>query len=809
MVGSSYLSLVDALAGLGDAAARQGKKIWLLFDGINEFNDLDAHPADLLRRLDNLIARLVATMENTASIKIVVTCRLHSWRLMESMGDTGLRWEHYHAGQPVHLGEFSQDELRRAYQRYGREFPLPIPFEALSESARSHCRNPLLLRLMFEICQEQPALLDGTEAALFDAYYQRMACRPDDQRFAGALAARLAERQIMGLPLSALNMDPALNWGLSNDPEGPYQRLQAAGILMESGPSHLRKVSFTYDRLLEYLLAVHFLGQHEAGLLGDDFLIDLCRRSAEFPPYWGAALTILTLSPQPEDFSRLAGSESDPARRLAVEGLLALYRNHPSSALKTARGILDLGSLNAKRVALEAASQIGAEGYTIFRAGAGAKDELTNRATLAFLYSLWHRQPHSVLEILAQLVDEVTPLTVLRSPRLIRTILRILGWFIHYNLSPAETDRVDELVYRLAVSRLHLPKARSSGRLMGLVQGILSLNTTSWPASSKMLDAIYRAGSLADPEKSAFRWVLDTLRMGEAGLERVPISDILTLLNTGLEAAILLAQHQLAVWLHLRPGDALPAIQSLFAQVDHTARLWLLFAFLPLSAPTAASRPDALLPVLEEFTACLLAEGPASFEQTFPRELGIPQRVIPLLPLGLRYAEVGRLEFPLVRSLIDSVRQQPEAVAAYLRLLAPVGWYHPQPVLKIIAAHTNIQCQLPKPFIEALAMIWVLHAQAVENMMQRLGANDLLIRLVRMAADIEGVAHCIGNVNTNDLRVSSIIRGAPYGRWVTDSVLAGYLECSSLEDASRRFGAGLLEIFIENNWQVKKVLGLD
>lgn len=249
-------------------------------------------------------------------------------------------------------------------------------------------------------------------------------------------------------------------------------------------------------------------------------------------------------------------------------------------------------------------------------------------------------------------------------------------------------------------------------------------------------------------------------------------------------------------------------IQSLFDSArDPEIRLWLLMAFQPLNAPRLERFHDESLLTLENLTARFAEENRDLFFNGVTRgTLGLIGPIA-FFPLGMRYACAKQFDFPLLTALLAA--GGPDLTAKYLRLLAPVGWFHPQEALALFESRVDFKKPLHPQVIESLGLIWVSHPEVVDHFLRRAGADEVTQRQVRAAVDIETTLRSINLIHNTDLRVSSILLGAPYGRWVTDSVFAGYVDSKSLDEAASRFGKGLIEIYMESGWRLKRILGLE
>lgn len=501
--GTETVSAEEALTALGREAAMKGRLVWIILDELNAFKDLGAGPADLLRRLDALVASL-HQQPGVRAVKFVLACREHPWKLLTLGGAANLNWQCYFGREPLALAQYTPEETRQAFEAYRKFYKIKNSFDDLSDEMRERCRTPFLLRLAAETWQGKSIPASDSGGRLFREYFERVAANPSVRSFVAELTTRIARQRQSQLPLAELRAAPALQSAFSDDPRAPFQQLLEAGMLVVSGSEFAPRLRFTHERLLEYLLAQYYDAQCAEGNIGEECLTEMARGAWNFPALWGAALTLLLLGKNTGDFVRLAESGSVEARQLATEGLVALQHEDAPLAVSTAARLLDLPSIEAKRVALFAASRMGETGFDLFRTAAGSREASTRQVAFVVVNAIYQRDPQTVLAILHHMLDDIGLRTFVTSPARLQVGLRVLGLFTRYGLAPNLVCEADELIRTLAVKRLRLPT--ESGKVgRALVQRLLSINTTSWPADRNAVQVIARAGSITGIEEAAYR----------------------------------------------------------------------------------------------------------------------------------------------------------------------------------------------------------------------------------------------------------------------------------------------------------------
>ena len=283
-------------------------------------------------------------------------------------------------------------------------------------------------------------------------------------------------------------------------------------------------------------------------------------RLVEPPALWGAALTCCCSEKMPTTSSATRQRSSKRVNSRPRAGHAATG-GRGAGVHRAAPAQLPLHRSQA-RCAL-AASRMGEAGFDLFRTASGSRDASTRQAVFVVVNAVYQRDPQTVLAILHHLLDDIGLKVLVTASARLQTALRVLGLFTRYGLANNLVDEADKLIHTVTVKNLYLPAEK--GRVgRALVQRLLSINTTSWPADRNAVQAIARAGSLTETEEAAYRRVLEILKMRADGLDKISTDDLQILLACQSDAVRFLAHHQLCLWLNLRQEGALSAIQSLF-----------------------------------------------------------------------------------------------------------------------------------------------------------------------------------------------------------------------------------------------------
>ncbi|NOH02300.1 MAG: hypothetical protein HND47_10265 [Chloroflexi bacterium] len=464
--GNDSVTAAEALVSLGREAWKNGKSVWILVDDLNNFRDLGATPADLLRRLDRFICDPELQDEILAgrcSLKLVITCRDYTWKQIAENGLVELNWNAYFGSQPHPVGAFEGEELKRAFQNYCRHFDMQGSMDDFRGDVRGVYRHPLLLRLLSETWRGRRISPIHSEALLFREYFLKMVPQASIRQFCMDLSAWMTDQRRTSVRLSELHKF-ARTYGMDLPDEPALKQLLDAGVLVSVERGARQVIQFAHDRLFEYLLAEYMLVETEQPEGGASVFAGYAQQVRDFFPMRGAVIMALSLCRDPDFFLSLAVHISPEARELCVDGLTALYAEDPQFALSTVKKILALESVDAKRAALKAAPAMGEEGYELFYSAVGSASETIRRVALISFDQLWRQDFQRAVRVMRRLIEDINPQMALTAPRRIQTLFRIVGWFSTYDIPVPVFSEVDSAAYEFAVEKLRLPTSGSETR---------------------------------------------------------------------------------------------------------------------------------------------------------------------------------------------------------------------------------------------------------------------------------------------------------------------------------------------------------
>ncbi|HMQ31899.1 MAG TPA: protein kinase [Chloroflexaceae bacterium] len=736
--------LLHDLGEIGRLAEAARRRLVIIFDALNEYRGgAQAGPEALLKQIDALVGRAAGPW-----VRVVASCNSATWGQLERAGATRLHWSAYHHagdGEPrLALGPFAPADLAEAYPRYSRFFQIQTPLESLPPALRERLRKPLMLRLSAETYRDAALVTSarGLSLGLFRRFYDERVRQRREQIFMDELAAEMLRRGQTSAPLRELARNERLRDELlSDEPDSTYIRLLDGGVLAELGgdPFGGEVVTFAYAEVGAYVLARHLLADPAARGRLPALVGELVERSRGFPLAFDVARTALLIARQPEALAELAQSPDIELRELVAQSLVELHADEPAAAAELIKGLCQRDSDEARRTGLKAAYYIGPRAREIFLWAASRGSPALRRVARDTLYLTWHNDPDFTYGLLRELVARVGP-GALRDLRNIVEFFFELSVVIYINHPerPDVRDTTVELYYELARQRLHLDILNTG--MFGKTIEDLIFQAVASAFSQPILDTMLMAEVVpveqffaVPPEERAI-----LVRVAPLFDPATPLAPFAGELEALLRAENLffnlVAIAQLAIHAAADLPAAEPVVRALFERLPGEGRLWVLLSFSVLLPDT----PPAWAPLVEELTERLFAAHP---RLVYGQEPSALQRLgdLLLLPLGLAYAKVGQtmplIELMLQDGLLRGDERQVERVVAGL---APVGFYHPEPVFRLLGdVLTASEGRAPAALTATLATIRTMHLDAADVFMARHGLSDEAQRRVAAAADSE------------------------------------------------------------------------
>jgi hypothetical protein len=750
-------TLPEALAAIETLAEGAGRRLIVVFDGINEFRGHGREgPRDLAGGIDAVVRRL-----RGRHVRVVLSCAAATWTRLDRLGALRLTWGRYHrsaAGQELLLLQgFDTEEASAAFERYREHFRLPFTLSDLPLALRLRLHEPLLLRLLAETHRPGPgpAAAPVLDTLVFRRYYEERVRRREDQLFIEDLVDEMLAQESAGLPIQGLARHPRLGPDvLSGEPDACFNCLLDAGVLIEVPGDlfHEDVVRFTYPLVGSYALARRLLPQ--ARELGASVRA-LVAKAGKFPLAWEAAVIMLAVRGEPATYAELAGDSDPEWRTLATDALIRLHAADQVRARGILEALLDSGAPARQRTALRAAFSIGPATRDLLVRGALSDSEELRQAvrdTLYLIWSgaaralgeprassvyfIWRHAPDFTYGLMRELVDRVSWHNPVEAHRVLRFVLDLSITIYVNHCERAEVARqTDELFHELTVNRLHLDRLALPRPLERLVfravAGVFAGRVLNWMllAELESPDRFFHLPAEERQRLARLTPLLDPraeLAAAEAQLLDMLRSDVHVFRGA---ATLVMAVHACA---------DLPAVEGLcrrlFEALDARGRLWLLAGFTVLLPGT----PSGWVPLLEELTGRVLDE-----EGELPSSRGGLLQVADILfaPLGLAYGKRGQGMPRLEAWLADGIARGQEARTARLVAgLGLVGFYQPGPVLAALQPHLpSLLAREPGrvALVRALATMRTLHFDLVDTFLVQAGVDEGVRRQMAVAADAE------------------------------------------------------------------------
>jgi hypothetical protein len=736
------LAAFDRIAALARA---QSRMFIVVFEHFDQFSG-GSGARSLLLQIDALADGIA---RSGMGVRFIVSCPVPAWEQMKRLEVTeDLRMSLYFRPadrkDAIYLDRFSPEEFEAAYNAYKKFFRLSTDLIDLPFEVRERLRNPFMLRLLAEACESQsePIRHEAQVLSVFQRYYEKR-IRRSDRAFIEALAKEMLDRRQSSLSLSDFRSNEKLDRELRDEANSAYYRSLSSGLLTETGDCNdeaNKQVTFTHLQIGAYVLASYLRGR----LISKEEQIDFVLQQARATPMGWYAARIL-LSNNRELFGFFARSEDIELRELAIEGLIQLYGDQPTAALALMKELLQLDVRQARQTALKAAYNLGAGAHEIFSWAANQKSRALRDAASDALYLIWQSNKAGADFTTAFLRQLAGPFEgvwdALTGARKIRFFI---GLTIAIYINHCDNDDVKQLMAELYSD--FLKKKLKLNRTGALPEYFSS--TVAGVFSKPILDAMLLGHVAADAffaasaeEKARFKDMIHLLDPNSDPLSRQ--DDLQHLLNSELPPLNILGALVLAIHACSSFEKTEPLLRRLFESSNEAGRfgrLWIVASFSLLMKDT----PQAWTELLQDFTTRLIAENPEIFYgERSP--LSADFEVI-MLPLGLACAKQGG-SIPHIENLLrDGLRRDDtKLVCRCIAGLGAVGFYYPKAVFHTLrAAGIDFRsAALQEALVSALATIHTLHMDAVDALLDTVGASEGLRRRVAANANSERVRNYV------------------------------------------------------------------
>lgn len=304
-----------------------GQNIFFLFDALNEC--LQYNPSGRKDEVNPEVAPLLLFRDITELLlngyprfKVVTTCRTYTWKneILPNIDlPDGVTFEGTGNDETTVTG-FSDAETEEAYRKYGDLYQMATSFEHLDRRVTLRLRDPLVLKFVCSnyIGAELPVNTDEFASVKL---FEKMVSDISDKSFAGhrqhalllEMSRIILKSYLAGSPMASITNE-ALRDALT-DAHNPLHRLanlvyKRDGVTVaytelrnkpdrpilrevekNVGGRKVMAVEFIYERFLEYMMAVAFLGPNHHRpqcLLGADQVVEALRMAPNNVVFIGA-----------------------------------------------------------------------------------------------------------------------------------------------------------------------------------------------------------------------------------------------------------------------------------------------------------------------------------------------------------------------------------------------------------------------------------------------------------------------------------------------------------------------------------------
>lgn len=252
------------------------QRLVIIVDAINESKNLNA------------IIEMLADLQLTKTrswIKTIVSCRPHIWNRMSHMmtasrsaGGYKISPKYFYhprnTNEPyVQVPGFTETELIEAYEKFQNMYNFsPKRYQDLPPVLQSRLREPLLLTLVAEVCQDKEITVAkaGSDIQLIPEYTHKILSKDiySDKAIEGLVdfvEKLIPEKMVIdGRCFNTVSLE-ALNLGDDSVING-LNRFLESGILEEIGDGRIR---FRFERFYDYYFGVYLRSLARQGILLD------------------------------------------------------------------------------------------------------------------------------------------------------------------------------------------------------------------------------------------------------------------------------------------------------------------------------------------------------------------------------------------------------------------------------------------------------------------------------------------------------------------------------------------------------------
>lgn len=320
-----------------ESLATEKNRLVVIFDALNDYGPgRPERQRNLISEFNHLLYH-----SNGAKLKIIITSRPYSWRLVS---DKLPRDKCYTTrnGLQFHLSRLEDEELVEAYRLYQERNDLKTEFAKISESTRRNMSTPGLLRMISEAYRGNQIPSIAPAEKVFDLYYRKVILRQDDvgtypedasriDAFVKALVDRMLSQRRGYLDAEEMN-EIYVSERFRESAKAILDDLLDSGFI-KSGVGHFGTgYKFSYDWVFENLLANRIMKESTSNL--PRALLEYAKDARKFQYLYGALKSVLVRVSEPGDFVKFAkdAANNSDAQRIIIEALLSLSDYLPEKA---------------------------------------------------------------------------------------------------------------------------------------------------------------------------------------------------------------------------------------------------------------------------------------------------------------------------------------------------------------------------------------------------------------------------------------------------------------------------------------------